>query len=223
MKASFDITVCTECSYDMDKGAVRDVIENGIPAFFDGMEAEGVSIDEVRARVIGFGDYSSGTDAVKVGNFVHVVGGNEYFGTSGLVAELDALPFIGGVGRCNALEALFEAYHLDPSSSVGGRRRHVILLFAESEVLPLEAHRELYGYGGDAPDSLAGLSDWLTGCDPCREKPESALAVLFISDRGRNRELKEELAALPLTFVTAPESARELQYILNYGVLFEDW
>lgn len=222
MIANFEFLICTEMSYDMDKDIVRGIINMGIPAFLDRMEAEGVEMCDIYARIIGFGDYSIGTDAVTVGEALPVMKGGEYYGTGALEAALDGLSFIGGVGRCNALEALYEAL-ATPSCGTTGRTRRIIILLAESEVLPLEAHLQLDGYVGDAPDSMAELTRWIDGKDPRRKRPMTALTLALISDRGENGKIKDSLTELPLTLVSTPDDAEFTLSSVGYGILFEDW
>lgn len=222
MIANFEFLICTEMSYDMDKDIVRGVINRGIPVFLDRMEAENVEICDFYARIIGFGDYSIGTDAVAVGEALPVMKSGEYYGTGALEAALDGLSFIGGVGRCNALEALYAAL-ATPSCGTTGRTRRIIILLAESEVLPLEAHLRLDGYVGDAPDSMAELARWIDGKDPRRMRPMTALTLALISDRGENGKIKDSLTELPLTLVSTPDDAEFALSTVGYGILFEDW
>lgn len=178
-------------SYCVDVAILIDATESMVPIidkvkanamdfcvrFHEIMDETERNIDEFRVKVISFRDYAyDGALAMEDSGFFFLPEQNDEFG-----CYMDSITAKGGGdGTASALEAMALAMRSNWTTK-GDRRRHVILVYTNSSVVPLkEASRTKNPY---YPDNMP--ADWNELCDVWnREMPEerSRRLAFFASD-----------------------------------------
>ena len=154
-----DIVMCIDKTGSMHPimSTVKSNALNIYRKFEDAMNAEGKRVEELRIKVIGFGDYGCDARPMMISNFFTLPDENDEFEAflNGINAEG------GGDAPENALEALAHAIKSDWTED-GNVRRHVIMLFTDTSALELGARTN---FDNDderipMPADLPELGEW---------------------------------------------------------------
>lgn len=175
-----DIAMCIDATGSMGK-VIENVKESALnfyQLFIEEMEKVGKEVDQLRIKVIAFGDYKCDAEPMRESEFFVLPDQNEAF--RDFVANIKANG--GGDQPENALEAVSLAMKSDWTTE-GDTQRHVILVFSDAPALELGARAECPGYPTDLPKSLAELGAWWAGTDQSLSstyKPYAGRLVAFV-------------------------------------------
>lgn len=174
-----DIVMCIDKTGSMSP-IINKVKENALSfyqKFVDGMEEADKSVDQLRIKVIAFGDFQD-ADPIKESAFFTLPDQNDDF--RAFVNGIEATE--GGDIPENALEAIALALKSDWTTG-GSRRRHAILVFSDAPALPLGARKDCANYPAGMPADLAELGAWWEGTDQTMGstyQPKAGRLVAFV-------------------------------------------
>ncbi len=154
-----DIVMCIDKTGSMAPilGTVKTNALDIYKKFETAMNNEGKRVEELRIKVIAFGDYDCDTRPMMISRFFTLPEENDEFEAflNGVNAEG------GGDAPENALEALAHAIKSDWTED-GNVRRHVIMLFTDTSALELGVRTNFENDDErmPMPADLAELGDW---------------------------------------------------------------
>ena len=158
-----DIVMCIDVTGSMAP-IIEEVKANALTlyqSFVDGMEEDEKSVEQLRIKVIAFGDYGCDENPMQESEFFVLPDQTEQFNAfiNGLTATG------GGDGPENALEAIALALKSDWTRVAGKKKRHAIVVFTDAPALALGERAGCPGYPEGMPESLAQLGAWWEGTD----------------------------------------------------------
>lgn len=152
-----DIVMCIDVTGSMAP-VIDEVKKNALSLyglFKEGMDAEGKPVDQVRVKVILFGDYGCDAEPMVESAFFNLPDQESEF--KNFVNAIE--PTGGGDIPENALEAI--ALALKSNWTTGGsNRRHVVAMFTDAPALSLGERRDCANYPSDMPADITQLADW---------------------------------------------------------------
>jgi len=157
-----DIVMCIDVTGSMTP-IIEEVKANALTlykTFVDGMEEEDKSVEQLRIKVIAFGDYGCDEKPMQESEFFVLPDQTEQFNT--FINNLTATG--GGDGPENALEAIALALKSDWTRATG-KKRHAIVMFTDAPALAFGERAGCPGYPEGMPESLAQLGAWWEGTD----------------------------------------------------------
>jgi len=114
----------------------------------------GRPVESLRTKVISFGDFSDGPDAIQESDFFKLPDQESQF-----VQRLNDITAEGGGDDPeNGLEALFKAINTPWIRNKTQRQRHIIVLFSDAPAKPLRLDETLPGYPTEVPATVEELS-----------------------------------------------------------------
>lgn len=152
-----DIVMCIDATGSMFP-IIDKVKENALSfyqRFVDAMEESDKTVEQLRIKVIAFRDYGCDDKPMEESEFFTLPKQNEEF--RACVSGITACG--GGDAPENALEAIALALK-SKWTTVGTKRRHVILVFSDAAALPLGARASSDNYPSDLPKDLPQLGAW---------------------------------------------------------------
>ena len=165
--ANYDVSYHVDLVFCIDiTGSMRpviDLVKNNALRFYDdvqkNMERKGKKIDQMRIRVIAFGDYiasmSEGTIPMMTTDFFKLPEQQESFRKS--ILALD--PYGGGDEPEDGLEAL--AYAMRSDWDRGGvKRRHIIVVWTDASTHELGFGRACAAYPPNMAKDFDELTEW---------------------------------------------------------------
>lgn len=162
---NIDIVMCIDVTGSMQP--IIDKVKANALNFYENfmieMDAHGKRKDQVRIKVIAFGDYECDEKPMEESRFFNLTVPEENTEFRNFVNGLEANG--GGDLEENGLEAIAKAIQSDWTAT-GSKRRHVILLFTDAGALELQKRSGCPKYPSDMPRNLAELADWWSGLVP---------------------------------------------------------
>ena len=157
-----DIVMCIDATGSM--APILNEVKNNAMSFYQkfeqAMEENDKDICQLRIKVIAFRDYICDTDPMVESEFFVLPAQSSAF--KNFVSGIEASG--GGDTPENALEAIALALKSD-WTTLGNKRRHVILVFSDAPALALGERADCPNYPRDLPNSLAQLGAWWEGTD----------------------------------------------------------
>ena len=157
-----DIVMCIDVTGSMSP-IIEEVKSNALTiykSFVDGMEENDKSVEQLRIKVIAFGDYGCDEKPMQESEFFLLPDQIDQF--TAFVNGLTAVG--GGDGPENALEAIALALKSD-WTRVSAKKRHAIIMFTDAPALALGERAGCPGYPQGMPENLAKLGAWWEGTD----------------------------------------------------------
>ena len=160
-----DIVMCIDGTGSMAP-IIQKVKDNALtfyPKFVEAMESQAPPkrVKQLRIKVITFRDYKSDSQPMVESEFFDLSDNSNAEPFKDYVNCIEAIG--GGDAPENALEALALAMKSDWSRESGTVHRHVIMMFTDTEALPLQARAGESGYPTDMPSGLPELRDMWDG------------------------------------------------------------
>lgn len=184
-----DIVMCIDKTGSMSP-IINKVKANALSfyqKFVDSMEEIEKSVDQLRIKVIAFGDVQDAEPFLE-SNFFTLPDQNDEFQT--FVNGIEASG--GGDIPENALEAIALALKSDWTTG-GSKRRHAILVFSDAPALPLGERKDHPNYPAGMPADLAQLGAWWEGTDQTMGgtyQPKAGRLVAFVPNAEPWTELQ---------------------------------
>ena len=177
-----DIVMCIDATGSMSPilGEVKNNALSFYQKFIDSMEENDKDVAQLRIKVIAFRDYIGNKfEPMVESEFFELPNQNEEFKNfvSGIKARGG-----GGDGPENALEAIALALR-SKWTTLGTKRRHVVLVFSDAAALELGKRADCPGYPTDLPKTLAELGSWWEGTDQSLSsayQPKAGRLVAFV-------------------------------------------
>ena len=115
------------------------------------------NIGELRVRVVEFGDFCDGPEAIKGSEFFMLPDQKDAFAS--VVNGIDIANKGGDIPE-NGLEALYEAMHSDwVVPATGNKCRHIIVVLTDAVPLNLKEREGCVGYSDEYPSDIYALED----------------------------------------------------------------
>ena len=153
---------CIDCSAGMapHMEAVKRLVKDLIPESLKGWAWGNTVIRGHCAKIIMFRNYETdGEDAISESRWFDLVSDD----AKQFEACLNSLQASGGADTSNGLEALFYAMTTD-WNALSDRGRQIIILFSNTDAVPLGAHAHLRSYPTDMVDTEGLLVTWFGAC-----------------------------------------------------------
>lgn len=177
-----DIVMCIDATGSMSP-ILSEVKNNALSfhqKFIDSMEENDKDVAQLRIKVIAFRDYIGNKfEPMVESEFFELPNQNEEF--KDFVSNIKARGG-GGDGPENALEAIALALK-SRWTTLGSKRRHVVLVFSDAAALELGKRADCPGYPTDLPKTLAELGSWWEGTDQSLSstyQPKAGRLVAFV-------------------------------------------
>lgn len=159
LKYNVDIAFCIDATMSMYK--ILDKVKDGVLNFYTdlvrAMEAKGKHVDNLRARVIAFRDYTyDHEDAMMVTDFFSLPQQSQQFAQ----CIRSIVPKGGGDDPEDALEALAYAIRSDWFQSSSTMKRQIIVMWTDAAPHPIGYGQPSKDYPAGMPKTLAELSGW---------------------------------------------------------------
>ncbi len=178
-----DVVLCIDATNGMQP-FIKMLQENAHKFYeqvMEAIDAESMSCDMLRVKVIVFKDFICDTNPMVESRFFTLPEDNTEF--KNFVNKIE--PTGGGDTPENSLEALALAVKSDWTEQGGRFRRHVVLMFTDAPALPLQERKNCPGYPTGMPKDLAELGDWWEGQDQYFDgsySPKAGRLVVFAPD-----------------------------------------
>lgn len=158
-----DFVLCIDATGGMAQilDKVKELAVSFMQSYVSEMEETCRTIDQLRAKVIAFRDYTYHSEPMVESEFFVLPEQNAQFTRFLTGIKADG----GGDLPENALEALALALKSDWTTE-GSRRRQIILLFTDAPAAPSGTGSESPLYPEGMPRDLAQLTAWWEGTDP---------------------------------------------------------
>jgi hypothetical protein len=181
LRYAVDIALCIDATGSMYPviDQVKHAALNFHPDLAEALKREDKHVDELRVKVIVFRDFDAdGANAINESKFYRLP--DEAGGFSSFVNDIRVDG--GGDEPESAYEALALAMQSDWTNS-GDRRRHVIVLWTDATVHPIEkSKRSNSVYPQNMPSNFDGLTDLWDG--QVGMNPYAKRMVLFAPEKG---------------------------------------
>ena len=184
LESYVDIVFCIDVSGSMQPviADVKNLVARYPRALVEALAGRDVQLDQIRARVITFGNLQGNTGELRASRFFKVGPSEVEEEYTGFLNDI-SVPRLRRSGQHSGLEALAVALGSDWTHE-GDKRRHIVLLFSDAGAHPLESRVgevpvELRCH---VPASLDGLTDIWDCSNPGRLKKVSRRLLLFAPD-----------------------------------------